>query len=157
MTCSATDTLATVISKSKTKLVIEEEGEVGDAVESSFSIFCPSVGFVKPTFILANVELGHPFVVDSDTSPCDVVVGLVPKTRAGKMLCSDLDSIASDAKAVWEESKRGARKSTVLQERITQLLLRLDSVVTTQTTRPLRRMQVRHLLSLSRSLSASKV
>ena len=128
----------------------------GDATDDetfvgSVKFFCPGYGFADAHTILGD-ELTAAF--DTDRSKeFDLAVCLVPNNVVGDKLCNDLDAIASEARRIGKRIKERNISNLAAQERITQLLLRLDSVVTTPTTRPLRRMQVRQLLALSKSTS----
>jgi len=142
---------------SRLEEILAERGDAADdeTFVGSVKFFCPGYGFADAHTILGD-ELTAAF--DTDRSKeFDLAVCLVPNNVVGDKLCNDLDAIASEARRIGKRIKERNISNLAAQERITQLLLRLDSVVTTPTTRPLRRMQVRQLLALSRSISSSRV
>ncbi len=105
---------------------------------------------------------------------CDVAVVIVSSENIDKMTIEKLQVVAKEANKIILNARcvmgledeehikevllKGTRKKRVaiLQEMITQLLLRLDNVPVNPTTRIMRKIQVRHLLRTGKVLESVK-
>lgn len=128
--------------------------------------FCPGRGFLA-----AESSLTCALRVGSrKKDEYDIAIGLLPvsvldqEQRSCKLLAtvaSEAAAIASDVESLRKGSSPpsaaspGRKTHQILQERITQLLLRLDTIDTSEFTRILRKMQVEQLLGLSKDISAA--